>query len=101
MTLAVSGRSGAYNTSIRLTLRKLGNPVSGASTPGFWLDLLAGVQARESDSSGALLRLARGGPGPGKKFVEAIVGPEVNQPGEDIGEPSLGIDAGRFGCFDE
>ena len=54
-----------------------------------------------SNSSGALLRLARGGPGPGKKFVDAIVGPEVNQSGEDIGEPILGIDAGQFGCFDE
>jgi hypothetical protein len=53
--------------------------VSGASTPfGFWLDLLAGVRSARAISSGALLWLARGGPGPGKKLVEAIVGPEVN-----------------------
>ena len=56
---------------------------------------------RESGSGGALLLLACGGAGPRKEFVEAIVGPEIDQAGEDISEPSLGINAGQFGCFDE
>ena len=55
----------------------------------------------ESDLRGAVLLLAHGGPGPWKEFVEAIVGPEIDQAGEDIGKPSLGIDAGQFGGFDE
>lgn len=57
---------------------------------------------RESGSGGgAVLLLARGGPGPWKEFVEAIVGPEIDQASEDIGKPGLGIDAGQFGGFDE
>jgi hypothetical protein len=45
--------------------------------------------------------LARCGPGPGKEFVETIVGLEIDQTGEDIGEPSLRVDSRQFGCFDE
>jgi hypothetical protein len=56
---------------------------------------------RESDSGGALLLLVRGGPSPRKELVQAIVGPEIDEAGEDIGEPGLGIDATEFGCFDE
>ena len=47
---------------------------------------------RERNSSSALLWLARGGPGPGQELVEAIVRPEIDQAGEDIGEPSLRVD---------
>jgi hypothetical protein len=46
----------------------------------------------ESKSSGAVLLRARCGPGPRKKLVEAIVGPEIDQTGEAVGKPSLGID---------
>jgi len=40
-------------------------------------------------------------PGPRKELVEAIVGPEVDQADEDIGEPDLGLDTVQFGCFHE
>ena len=36
-----------------------------------------------------------------RRGVEAIVGPEIDQTGEDIGEASLWVDAVQFGCFDE
>ena len=45
--------------------------------------------------------LVRGGPSPRKELVQAIVGPEIDEAGEDIGEPGLGIDIAQFGCFDE
>ena len=45
--------------------------------------------------------MARGGPGPWQELVEAIVRPEINQAGEAIGEPGLGIDIAQFGCFNE
>jgi hypothetical protein len=34
-------------------------------------------------------------------FVEAIVGPEIDQTGEYIGEPRLRVDAGQFCRFNE
>jgi len=46
-------------------------------------DVKREVDSGIQDSGGAPLLLACGGPGP-------------NQAGEDIGEPSLGIDAGSF-----
>jgi hypothetical protein len=48
---------------------------------------------RESDSGGALLLPTRDDPSPRQKFVEPIVGPEIDQAGEDIGEPGLRLDA--------
>jgi len=48
---------------------------------------------REGDSGGALLLPARGDPSPRQKFVEPIVGPEIDQAGEDIGEPGVRLDA--------
>lgn len=62
--------------------------------------MLRGVK-REGDSSGALLSPTRCGPGPGKEFVEAIGWPEIYQPNQDIGEPSMRVNAGQFGCFNE
>ena len=56
---------------------------------------------RESASGGALRLLARGGPAPGQELVEAIVGPEIDQTGEDIGEPGLGIDIAQFRAFSD
>ena len=56
---------------------------------------------RASDSSSALLLLARSGPGPWQELVEAIVGPEINQAGKAIGEPGLGIDIAQFSGLDE
>jgi hypothetical protein len=56
---------------------------------------------RDGDSSGATLVLRRAGPGPEQKLVEAAVGPEIDEADEDISEPSLRIDAGQFGCFNE
>jgi hypothetical protein len=68
--------------------------VSGASTPfGFWLDLLAGVRRARAIQGARCWGSRAAAQGPGKKLVEAIVRPEVNQAGEDIGEPSLGIKA--------
>ena len=48
---------------------------------------------RKSDSGGALLLPAPGDPSPRQKFVEPIVRPEIDQAGEDIGEPGLRLDA--------
>ncbi len=45
--------------------------------------------------------MLRGGPVPRKKLVEAIVGPEIDEAAENIGKPSLRVDAGQFGCFDQ
>jgi hypothetical protein len=47
---------------------------------------------RESKSGDAVLLLARRGPNPRKKLVKAILGPEIDQTGEAVGKPSLGID---------
>lgn len=36
----------------------------------------------------------RFGPRPGQELVETIIGPEVDEAGQDIGEPRLRVDAG-------
>jgi hypothetical protein len=49
------------------------------------------IYATGCESSGAVLLLARCGPGPRKKLVKAIVGPEIDQTGKAVGKPGLGI----------
>jgi hypothetical protein len=57
---------------------------------------------RESDSGGALLLSARGDPSPRQKFVEPIVGPEIDQAGHRKQQESLiGLKLNRIGRIAE
>ena len=54
-----------------------------------------------TDSGGALIRLTGLGPGPRQKLVEAVVRPEVDEAGEDIGEVGLRVDVLELAGFDQ
>jgi len=53
------------------------------------------------DSGGALHCLAFRGPGPWEEFVEAIVGPEIDEADENIGEVGLRVDALELAGFNQ
>ena len=45
--------------------------------------------------------VAAGSPGPWEEFVEAVVRPEIDETGEDIGEIGLALDAVKFATLDQ
>ena len=52
-------------------------------------------------SGGALQLIARGGPDPWQEFVDTVVGPEIDEPGQNIGEISLRVDALELARFNQ
>ena len=51
------------------------------------------VDTMDRVSGGAAQFLARGGPGPWHKFIQAIVRPEIDEAGDRVGQIGLGVDA--------